>query len=863
VFTSASFSRRFVLAALLLAACRHSPLTRGDGADGGGGSQGASGGVAGASASGGSGVAGASPDASAASGGASAQAGAGATAGAGGGAGTSIGGGGRDGGAAVDATDAQPLTGPWGFPDAPFAPASCASGGKGLDTCGAGTESCCTSLPVAGGPLTSNGPGAAGGVLPASVSAYRLDKYLVTVGRFRQFVKAWNGGAGWTPPAGSGKHIHLNGGQGLVNIAVANLSGDVYESGWASASNANLAPTNANLDCTPPYSTWTDQPGSLENLPITCVSALEAQAFCIWDGGFLPSEVEWTYAAFGGAQARKFPWGSTDPGSDNRYAIYGGFGPDPQSNDAYCHYPNGALAPCTGTANIAPVGTATLGAGRWGQLDLVGDMNEWVLDSWDVHPNAFPTRAGCANCAILSTKPIFFDSHAGRFDADVSALDGGSTRYGSQSRSSGFRCARPPCEGGRCVCRAGDGSTLCNGLCIDEQTDPQNCGACGNVCPAGVSCKGGSCPCPGGKIACGGVCLDVQTDRNNCGACAKQCNDSESCQGARCVPCPGARRTCGNVCVDLDNDVTNCGLCARACAAGVACGGGACEKASCQGLPDTCGPFGENCCVANHADGGSYNRSNDPKFPATVSHFFFDDYEITVGRFRRFVADVLAGWRPPAGAGKHTHLNGGLGLNLGAERGWDAAWTGNLATTAGAWTTNLTSCAGTPTWTATAGTNESLPIDCLSWYEAYAFCIWDGGFLPTEAEWNFVAAGGDLQRLYPWADPPDATIDCAHANFAGCSSQPGAINPDENLVTKGEGAFGGYALAGNVAEWVLDAKGSYPMPCDDCANLSAPGGIVRGGDYTSGADAVTTTVRASPTAPAHLRFGARCARPWL
>jgi sulfatase modifying factor 1 len=45
--------------------------------------------------------------------------------------------------------------------------------------------------------------------LPAKVSTLRLDKYEVTVGRFRKFVDAWVGG--WRPMAGEGKHAHLNG----------------------------------------------------------------------------------------------------------------------------------------------------------------------------------------------------------------------------------------------------------------------------------------------------------------------------------------------------------------------------------------------------------------------------------------------------------------------------------------------------------------------------------------------------------------------------------------------------------------------------------------------------------------------------
>jgi len=64
--------------------------------------------------------------------------------------------------------------------------------------------------------------GPTGEASPASVSAFRLDKYVVTVGRFRQFVHALypDGGSdaalAWTPAPGSGKHAHLNAGHGLA-----------------------------------------------------------------------------------------------------------------------------------------------------------------------------------------------------------------------------------------------------------------------------------------------------------------------------------------------------------------------------------------------------------------------------------------------------------------------------------------------------------------------------------------------------------------------------------------------------------------------------------------------------------------------
>jgi formylglycine-generating enzyme required for sulfatase activity len=226
-----------------------------------------------------------------------------------------------------------------------------------------------------GGPIESD---------PASVSSFRLDKYLVTVGRFRQFVNAWNGGVGYVPAAGSGKQTHLNNGKGLTAFE----SEGSYEPGWVAADDSNIAPTNTNLNCETGFTTWTDSVGSNENLPINCVNWYEAYAFCIWDGGFLPSEAEWEYSAAGGSQQRDYPWGSAAPGgacpgTGCEYAIYN------------CDYPNDS-GNCAGVSNIAPVGTATLGAGLWGQLDLAGEVSEWNLDRWAsgyVNP--------CIDCADL------------------------------------------------------------------------------------------------------------------------------------------------------------------------------------------------------------------------------------------------------------------------------------------------------------------------------------------------------------------------------------------------------------------------------------------------------------------------------
>ncbi len=162
--------------------------------------------------------------------------------------------------------------------------------------------------------------------------------------------------------------------------------------------------------------------------------------------------------------------------------------------------------------------------------------------------------------------------------------------------------------------------------------------------------------------------------------------------------------------------------------------------------------------------------------------------------------------------------------------------------------------------TDTAGANENKPINCLDWYTAFAFCVWNGGRLPTEAEWNYAAAGGSEQRYYPWSSPPSYTaIDDDHAVYCGgtCSLQNvGSRSP------RGDGRWGQADLGGNAWEWTLDfGGGAYPMPCQDCAAVAA--GSYR--SFRSGSnDDIAGTLRVSARHiyyPEHRGvIGARCAR---
>ena len=137
------------------------------------------------------------------------------------------------------------------------APPSCAPGGSGMTSCGPGgngNESCCTSLEVPGGTyfrtyvtiyqdggmgvVVDSGP--TGEADPATVSGFRLDKYLVTVGRFRQFVNAVDQTAGLVRCSPAGRRLRqAHAPERGPGAGEQRRCGDGYETGWVATDDSD------------------------------------------------------------------------------------------------------------------------------------------------------------------------------------------------------------------------------------------------------------------------------------------------------------------------------------------------------------------------------------------------------------------------------------------------------------------------------------------------------------------------------------------------------------------------------------------------------------------------------------------------
>ncbi len=194
-----------------------------------------------------------------------------------------------------------------------------------------------------------------------------------------------------------------------------------------------------------------------------------------------------------------------------------------------------------------------------------------------------------------------------------------------------------------------------------------------------------------------------------------------------------------------------------------------------------------------------------------VDGFYIDKFEVTNGRFAKFVKAVLI--EPPWGfADKDTPVR-----------------------------------------------EADYPVRWVNWMEAMGYCLWAGKRLPTEAEWEKAARGTDA-RMYPWGNDPPTS---AHAVF-GLKEGSDTVSPIGNRE-KGKSPYGVHDMAGNLYEWTMDwyDEGFYgEVPA---INPHGPtygtAKAQRGGSYTNSSYRLRSTFRTKgdPAEQEH-NVGFRCAQ---
>jgi formylglycine-generating enzyme required for sulfatase activity len=162
---------------------------------------------------------------------------------------------------------------------------------------------------------------------------------------------------------------------------------------------------------------------------------------------------------------------------------------------------------------------------------------------------------------------------------------------------------------------------------------------------------------------------------------------------------------------------------------------------------------------------------------------------------------------------------------------------------------------------------DDFPVLWVTQRQAADYCVWAGGQLPTEAQWEYAARGPE-SRLFPWGDEFDGT----RLNYCDASCAAGmkdeALN-DGYAETAPVGSFpsgiswcGALDMAGNVREWVADGYGYYsrerqvnptgPPSGDSC--------IPRGGCWLDTPEITRSANRGANTIDyARHKVGFRCA----